>query len=212
MNLFDKAMSFRFACKNFDATKKISQDNLNFILDAGRRSPSSFGLEPWHYLIIENQELRQKIRKVCWDQPQVTDCSHFIILLSRKPHFFEGDSDYLKQCFGRAIKNNTMLNSVLAKFENFQKYQLKPKLEDWAKMQVYLSSANMMTAAAYIGIDSCPIEGFGYTDLETLLSSQLSSFNKDDFAIAFCIALGYRNGEQTPQIRYPLDQIVTYIK
>ncbi len=212
MNLFDKAMGFRFACKHFDPNKKISQNDLDFILNEARRSPSSFGLEPWHYLIIENQELRQKIRPACLNQSQVTDCSHFIILLSRKPHFFTAGSDYLKQSFARNYEDTDALNKALTMFDGFQKHHLKPDLENWAKMQVYLSGANMMTAAAYIGIDSCPIEGFDYNDLENLLSTQLANFNKDDYAVAFCIALGYRNYQQTPQIRYPLEQIVTYIK
>ncbi len=79
---FSEAMDFRHACKIFDETKKINEQDLNFILEAGRKSPSSFGMEPWKFLVITNEELKAKIRPFCWDQIQITSCSHLIIILA----------------------------------------------------------------------------------------------------------------------------------
>lgn len=86
---FMEAMDFRHACKIFDETKKISSDDLNFILEAGRKSPSSFGQEPWKFLVITNPELKAKIRPFCWDQPQITTCSIvYFFLKFLFPFFF----------------------------------------------------------------------------------------------------------------------------
>ena len=79
---FMEAMDFRHACKIFDETKKISDEDMNFILEVGRKSPSSFGMEPWKFLVITNEELKAKLRPFCWDQPQITTCSHLVVILA----------------------------------------------------------------------------------------------------------------------------------
>ena len=79
---FMEAMDFRHACKVFDETKKITDEDMNYILEVGRKSPSSFGMEGWKFLVITNEELKAKIRPVCWNQVQVTSCSHLVIILA----------------------------------------------------------------------------------------------------------------------------------
>lgn len=79
---FMEAMDFRHACKIFDETKKISDEDMKFILEVARKSPSSFGQEGWKFLVITNEELKAKLRPFCWDQPQVTTCSHLVIILA----------------------------------------------------------------------------------------------------------------------------------
>jgi len=81
-NNFSNAMAFRHACKIFDETKTISEEEINYILEAGRTSPSSFGMEGWKFLVISNQELKEKLRPACWNQVQITSCSHLVILLA----------------------------------------------------------------------------------------------------------------------------------
>ena len=79
---FMEAMDFRHACKIFDETKKISEEDITFILEVARKSPSSFGMEPWKFLVITNEELKEKLRPVCWNQVQITSCSHLVIVLA----------------------------------------------------------------------------------------------------------------------------------
>jgi len=81
-NKFIEVMDFRHACKVFDDTKKIADEDIKYILEAGRKSPSSFGMEAWKFLVITNDELKAKLKPVCWDQAQITSCSHLIILLA----------------------------------------------------------------------------------------------------------------------------------
>ena len=81
-NEFMNAMDFRHACKVFDETKMISDEKIKFILESGRKSPSSFGMEAWKFLVITNEELKAKLRPACWDQVQITSCSHLVVVLA----------------------------------------------------------------------------------------------------------------------------------
>lgn len=213
MKSFMEAMDFRHACKLFDETKKIPKDDFDFILEAGRKSPSSFGLEHWHFLVIKNDDIKAALRPTCWDQRQITTCSHFVVLLARKPLWFKKTSPYLDMSFGRKAGGNMeMLAKVEAVFENFKANELKPSVEDWSKMQVYLASGNMMTAAATIGIDSCPIEGFGYEAFEAELRKSVPSFDFDKYSVAYALCFGYRIKPQTPQLRLPIEEVATIVE
>jgi len=79
---FLEMMDFRHACKIFDESKKISDKDMHYILEVARKSPSSFGMEAWKFLVITNDALREKLKPFCWDQPQVTTCSHLVIVLA----------------------------------------------------------------------------------------------------------------------------------
>ncbi|NCN41420.1 NAD(P)H-dependent oxidoreductase, partial [bacterium] len=79
-NTITEALNWRYATKEFDTQKKVSDDDLKTILESARLAPSSFGIEPWKFLVVTNPELREKIRKVSYDQSKVTDASHLIIL------------------------------------------------------------------------------------------------------------------------------------
>ena len=83
-NDFEKAMHFRHACKLFDKTKHMEQKDLDFVLEAGRMSPSSIGMEQWKFLVVRSDELKSMTRKVSWDQPQITTCSELVVILYKK--------------------------------------------------------------------------------------------------------------------------------
>lgn len=212
MNEFLKAMQFRHACKLFDEKRKISKEDFDVILEAGRLSPSSFGLEPWHFLVIENTKIKKVLRVACWNQPQVTTCSHFVVLLSRKAKFFSKKSEYLDEAFDRKVKDETSLKNVKKAFSNFTKKDLGTDVKNWAKMQVYIASANMMSAAAFLGIDSCPIEGFNAKALRKALVQNVPSFDKKSYEIAYAIAFGYRVNEPDDKVRWLLKRVATFIK
>ena len=79
---FLKIMNFRHACKIFDESKKISDDDMHHILEVARTSPSSFGMEAWKFLVITNDTLREELKPFCWNQPQITTCSHLVVVLA----------------------------------------------------------------------------------------------------------------------------------
>src|SRR5688572_7707489 len=91
-----KALNWRYATKSFDQSKKVSEEDLNELLEAMRLSPSSFGLQPWKFIVVENKELRKKISEKAWHQPQVTEASHLIVLCAKTDVSEQDLSDFIE--------------------------------------------------------------------------------------------------------------------
>jgi nitroreductase len=197
------AFWFRHACKEFDASRRISPEDFEFILETARLSPSSFGLEPWKFLVVQNPELREKLVEYTWGgQKQLPTASHVVLTLLRKSCFMRYDSNYV-QNFMRKIQKfpEDICLARAAIIEKFQRYDYdllssERTLDDWAARQTYLPLANMMTAAAMIGIDSCPIEGFEKAGLESVLAEHLA-VDLNSWSTAYMVAFGYRKNPPT---------------
>ncbi|BAK73528.1 MULTISPECIES: NAD(P)H-dependent oxidoreductase [Arcobacter] len=207
---FMEAMDFRHACKIFDETKKISDEDMKFILEAGRKSPSSFGMEAWKFLVITNEELKAKLRPACWDQPQITTCSHLVVVLagieSVKPEsgipalrFGRREMPQEKKDFyNKLYKDHLTVTKVLDSDEN---------VFAWTAKQTAFAAANMMTAAAIKGIDSCPIEGFDKAKVEEILGLDTKKYQ-----LSLVLPFGYRINPQSSQMRLAFDEVVEFIK
>lgn len=207
-NDFTKAMDFRHACKIFDENKKISDEEMHYILEAGRKSPSSFGMEAWKFLVITNEALKAKLRPFCWDQVQVTSCSHLVIVLAGIENA-KVESGMPKKRFTRREMPQESLDFYM---DIYAKHLAKTLSSDeniyaWTAKQSYIALGNMMTAAAFIGIDSCPIEGFEKENLEEALGLDTTKFQ-----VAVVVPFGYRINEQSSQLRLPFDEVVEFIK
>ncbi len=209
-------MNFRHACKEFDSTKKIPEDDFNFIMDVARLSPSSFGLEPWKFVVVQNKEYRDALLPVTWGgQKQLPTASHFIITLVYKGENIRYDSSHVEYMMG-TIKNLDKDLKVAYKnrLENFQKNEYKltdneKSIIDWASKQTYIALGNMMTAASSIGIDSCPIEGFDPEGANEILKNTFG-LDMDKYAISHMLALGYRKNPQPEKKRQELKEIIKY--
>jgi len=205
---FMEAMDFRHACKIFDDTKKISKEDLNFILEVGRKSPSSFGMEPWKFVVVQNEELKAKIRPFCWDQPQITTCSDLVIVLARiqdvKP-----ESGIPEKRFARREMPQEKRDFYLKLYSDHlaQTLSSDENVLAWTARQTYLAAANMMTAAATLGIDSCPVEGFEKEKVEEVMKLDITKYQ-----LAVVLPFGYRINEQSEQLRLDFDEVVEFIK
>jgi nitroreductase len=211
------AFWFRHACKEFDATRKISDEDFAFILETARLSPCSFGLEPWKFLVVQNSGLREKLKQHTWGgQKQLPTASHVIVTLQRKSHFMRYDSVYV-QNFMREVQKfpeeaAVARTAILEKFQrrDFALLESERAISDWAAKQTYLPLANMMTAAAMIGIDSCPIEGFERKELEQVAAENMA-VDLDQWGITYLLAFGYRKGEPArPKTRQDMDAVVEW--
>jgi len=204
---FKEALQFRHACKSFDTSKKISDENIEFILNSARVSPSSYGLETSKYIVISNQALKEEIQEASMNQSQVGNCSHLVIVLAgikeTKVH-----SGIPRERFERLNMPKDNLEFFLGLYEDFSKEHLynEEKIYNWASKQAYLSVGNMMTAAAVKGVDSCAIEGFEKEKVEAILKLDTSLHQ-----VALVLPFGYRKYEQSPQIRRELNDIVKFI-
>jgi nitroreductase len=205
--IFSEAMDYRHACKVFDDTKKIEKDDLNYILEAGRKSPSSFGMEPWKFLVITNDELRAKIRPVCWDQPQITTSSHLVVILAAIEDV-RVESGVPMRKFSRREMPQEKKDFYIGLYANHLKDTLDTNEHtySWTARQCYIAAGNMMTAAAIKGVDSCPIEGFEKDNLEKILE-----LDTNKYQVAMVLPFGYRINEQSSQLREKLEDVVEFI-
>jgi nitroreductase len=219
MNKLDilKAAKWRSAIKQFDPDKKISDENFEFLLEMARFSPSSFGLEQWNLIVVQSKSppLYDQLKlAVEWGaELQFDTASHFVIFTSRN---VEPESDYfahMKRDIQKLSEEDLRIS--IGYLEEFQNDLLDltdtRKRHDWAGKQAYIAMANMMLAAAEIGIDSCPIEGFDMADVEKILNeNNIIDLNVDRVA-AMC-AFGYRAGRPPhAKTRRPMDEIVRWV-
>ena len=210
------ACYFRHACKEFDPAKKISGDDFAFILEVGRLSPSSFGFEPWKFVILQDQAIRQRLLPVTWGaQKQLPTASRFVVLLSRTKEGLTVDSDHIQHMM-RVIQKlpEETVKGKGARYHNFLTNEFKLMdnervLFEWGARQTYIALGNMMTAAALIGIDSCPIEGFDKEAVERILREE--GILEDGFGVACMVAFGYRVREPREKTRQPMEDVTAWV-
>ena len=212
-----QAFHFRYACKHFNPNKKISDKDFQTILETGRLSPSSFGFEPWQFLVIQDKELKNDLAPIAWGaKNSLKGASLFVILLARK----KADTIYSSNYISHIMTDIQHLSDEQAtgkrqSFEHFQKSDFKlldsdQTIFDWASKQTYIALANMLTVAACLEIDSCPIEGFDQEKVETLLANK-GIINPQEFGVSVMAGFGYRDEEATPKTRQSKEDVVRYI-
>lgn len=199
-------LKFRHACKIFDESKKISAGEFDFILEAGRLSPSSTGLEQWDFLVVQNKELREKIKAVSWNQVQITSCSHLVVILAKIKEVKVGSS-YIDKMIARRADKNIEAIAARQKFFLLSNFKNDDELTfQWSHEQCMIAATNMMNAAASLGIDSCPIEGFDRHALNEILG-----LDESEQRVAIVVPFGYRLNPQPEKLRRQRAEVVTWI-
>jgi len=207
LKTFEESLNFRHACKIFDENKKISAEDMKYILEAGRKSPSSCGMEAWKFLVITNQELKAKLRPACWDQVQITSCSHLVVVLAGIESV-KVESGIPEKRFRRRAMPQEQLDFYLSLYAKHLEETLSSdeNIYAWTSKQSYIAAANMMSAAATVEIDSCPIEGFSKPAVEEILELDTSKYQ-----VAMLLPFGYRINPQSEQLRLDYDEVVEFI-
>ena len=210
------AFNFRHATKEFDVNQKLSDEDINFILQVANLSPSSFGFEPWHFIVVQDKELRELLKPVAWGAPLKLDtASHFVLGLSMKAPLTKWDSKYIMHMMKEVKQFPEDVVEMYSKFyREFQERDFDldtdKKLFDWASKQCYIALGNMMTAAALNGIDSCPIEGFHQEKAEALLRDKFG-VDTEKYGLSYMVAFGYRKEAPAhPKTRRALEDVVTW--
>lgn len=206
---------YRASTRSYDPTRKISDEDFNYILELGRLSPSSVGSEPWQFLVIQNKALREKLKPVSWGMAtQIDDASHIVAILAKKNARY--DSDFLRESM---IRRGLTAEQQPIALERYRKFQTEDTsigesertLFDWASKQTYIALANMLTGAALVGIDSCPIEGFNYAQVNKILA-ETGTFDPNEWGVSVMATFGYRAKEIKPRLRQPMEKIVKWIE
>ncbi len=202
-----KDLNWRYATKEFDSSKKVSAENLETILDALVLSASSFGLQPWKFVVVQNPELKEKLLPYSWNQRQVVDASH-VIVFARPVEFNQNDVDrYIKST--AEIRNQTeeSLKGYSDMMKGFLAKMPKEDLNHWMKNQIFLALGNLLTVVATLKIDACPMEGFSPADYDKVLE-----LDKHGLASVVVCPIGYRSESDKyaslKKVRYSKDQLV----
>ena len=147
--------NYRYACKKFDKNRKVSDEDFNTIMESARLSPSSFGLEPWKFLLLKNEKMKEDFREFAWGAiNSINGASHIVIVLARKG--VTADSKHMEHMLEDVKKVPEEMKSVIKeKFGGFQEKHFKlleseRSLFDWASKQTYIALGNMMTTAAFL--------------------------------------------------------------
>ncbi len=179
----------RYATKRFDASKKLSTNDLSILLESIRLSASSYGLQAYKILVVENAEIRKQLRKAAWDQPQITDASQLLVF-AFDANFDEKTVDSYVNLIAKT--RNIDANS-LSGFGEMMKGSLsrsKEELQAWLARQVYIALGFGLVAAAELNFDACPMEGFDPGQFDEILGLKEKGLKS-----VVIMAVGYRSAE-----------------
>ncbi len=184
-------LNWRYATKKFDPARKISPEDWAVMEEALILSPSSYGLQPWTFVVITDQKMRERLFPSTWNQRQILDCSHFVIFTART----KINNEDIDRHVARTAEVRGGTAEALKRFRQAMSGDLvtgvrAAQAHDWAARQAFIALGNFMTSAALLGIDTCPMEGFKpeeYDGILNLAAKRLAS--------VVCCAAGYRSAD-----------------
>lgn len=203
----NQALAWRYATKQFDPEKKLSEEELALALETLRMAPSSYGLQPWRFYLIENPDTRTEIRALAWDQAQVTDASH-LIAIATKVQVTEEDV----HAFMQDVKDTRgVTDADITGYRDMILQTVRSLSSEqngvWCSRQAYLALGFLLATLAHNEIDACPMEGF---DAEKV--SEVLGATSEGYRIVTLVPVGHRAQADTyatlPKVRFPMEQIV----
>lgn len=208
----------RHACKAFAPNRAINDDDFRAILESARLSPSSFGFEPWRFVVLRDKNIKKAIFDVTWGgQDALENASEFVLILARKMCDTTPHSAYLTGIMRDTHKLDDKSREARTQFyEMFQREHFcnlgdSRKMFDWACKQCYIALGNMLTTAALLGLDSLPIECFNREGVESILAKH-NALDREHFGVAVMAAFGYRlNAPKHTKTRQEFSEVVKFI-
>ena len=203
------SLNWRYATKVFDATKIIPAETWSALEESLILTPSSFGLQPWKFLIITDKALREQLVEHSWNQRQVADCSHLVVMLAKK-NMVEADVDKLLH---RIVEVRGGTADALAGYKGMMMGSIgaaPPEyVAQWSKNQAYIALGQLMGAAALLGIDTCPMEGFVATKYDEILG-----LAGTDYTTCVLLPVGYRSSDDKyaslPKVRFEAKDVIEH--
>jgi nitroreductase len=204
-------LNWRYATKQFDPNHTIDTGDWAALEEALRLSPSSGGLQPWKFIVITDPAVRAKLLPASYGQSQITDASHLVVFAAKK-NFGEDDVDTFIN--HTAITRGVAVES-LAPFRGMLVGGIVQAMDEqardsWARNQVYIALGNLLTSAALLGIDACPMEGFDRAQYDQILG-----LKDQGYGTAVVAALGHRISTDkyadAPKVRFPKEHIFAHI-
>jgi len=209
-NEYIKKLEWRYAVKKFDPSKKLSDEQLSFILESGRLAPSSLGLQARNIVVVKNTEIREKLKEVARGQSQIVDASHLLVLCIRKNVGEQFVSHYMETIAKERGSNISTLDGFKKNILQFLSGKSENEIKEWCARQVYIMLGFILSACAENGIDACPMEGFDSKKFNEIL--ELESRGLESCVLC---AVGFRNENdelgKMKKVRFPKEEIVLEI-
>lgn len=204
-------LEWRYATKVFNKEKKINSQDWNVLENSLVLAPSSYGLQPWKFIIVENPEIRTKLRAASWGQAQVTDASHYVVFTTLKnitEDYIKGYIASIAQVRGQAVESLVGFQDMMIK--SIVKGKDQESIKVWNQRQAYIAMGFLLETAALLDIDTVPLEGLDPKAYDTLLG-----LDQSDYGTVAAVALGYRDESdkyaQAKKVRFSKDQIIQKI-
>ncbi len=204
------ALNWRYATKVFDANRTIPSDTWGAIEESLVLTPSSFGLQPWKFIVVTDPEIKQQLLPHSWNQQQVTDCSHLVVLAAKGP-IGDGDLDaFIDATHSERGGEKESLQFYRDMMGGFIAKMSDDQLLNWAKNQVYIALGQLMASAAVLKIDACPMEGITPSEYDKILGLEGSGY----FTTVAC-PMGYRSSDDKyaslAKVRYSKELVIQHI-
>jgi nitroreductase len=204
-------LQWRYAVKKFDPSKKIPADAWDVLEQSLILTPSSFGLQPWKFFVVNNPELRQELLANSWNQAQVVEASHLVVLAIKKEM---GDAEVDRYIQDMSDKRNVPIDGLAGLNKMIKGFMANPDkgftTDEWAIRQVYIAIGQFMTSAAMLGIDTCPMEGFNPAKYDEILG-----LTAQGYASVLVCPAGYRATDDKyavmPKVRYDRSEVIGHI-
>jgi nitroreductase len=204
-------LQWRYAVKKFDPSKKIPADVWDVLEKSLVLAPSSFGLQPWKFFVVDNPALRQQLLENSWNQTQVTEASHLVVLAIKKEM---GDQEVDRYIKDMSDKRQVPIDALGGLTKMIKGFMANPQkgftTDEWAIRQVYIAIGQFMTSAAMLGIDTCPMEGFNPAKYDEILGLTAQGYS----SVLVCPA-GYRADDDKyaamAKVRYAQSEVITHI-
>jgi nitroreductase len=206
-----KQLNWRYATKQFDATRKISADDWTALEEALLLTPSSYGLQPWKFIVVTDSALREKLVDASWGQRQVADASHLVVFAVKKNLTEKDVEKYIE----RIAEVRGVARESLAGFRDMMVGSIIRGMDEsqrkaWASRQAYIALGNFLNSAALLGIDACPMEG-----IEPEKYDQILGLDRQNLNTVVVAAAGYRRADDSyaslKKVRFPKEQMLTEI-
>ena len=200
------ALRWRYATKVFNPEKKISQEEWTALEESLVLTPSSFGLQPWEFVVVEDREIREQLVGHSWNQRQVADASHLLVIALRT----DVDESYVDRFVSRVeeVRGEPGFTGYRDMMVGFIQNLDEEGVKQWGKLQTYIALGQFMSVAAMMGIDTCPMEGFVASKYDEILG-----FADRQLTTAVLCPAGYRSGEDKyahlPKVRFEADKVIT---
>ena len=203
---FLQKLNWRFATKKFDPSKKLDREVVLQIVESARMAPTSFGLQPFHITVVENKDVREKMKPVAWNQAQITDASCVLVFSARTDVATRID-EYLRLISGDDEEKRKSLESYGEMMRGFASNMNEEALFSWASRQAYIALGFALASSAELGVDSCPMEGFSQSDMDSVLNQP------KNFRSVVLLPLGYRlEGPEHPKARFGVEDMISFVE